>query len=320
MTDIDLAIVIVTYNSEKDIVRCLNSIHKFHDEYIGQIHVIVVDNASSDNTLGLVRETVNWCRYLSIIESKNNVGFGNACNLAFSKIDSASYLLLNPDAFFVCDSLSLSLPVLVADSRVAVCGFPLVFEDGVSQSSVYRYTSVVTWIPTILGVRRLLEIMLSYRIIAHVLKSWPPLYEFSNSQMKPRLNFSEVNNLEYTYLLRDVDWVCGACMYISRSFLNQYGGFDRRFFLYGEDEDLCIAAKRLGFRVCSIDAPPLAHDLGWNKNRINSVVAKYKYDSLALFINKNIKNSIHRLAMLYILPVYIYGFAGALSRFFRSGK
>lgn len=89
----DVTVIVVTYNSARCIVACLNSILRQKDTFF---EVIVTDNASTDDTLSkLPREKI------SVIENTKNVGFGRACNLGFSQSEGKYILFLNPDAELV---------------------------------------------------------------------------------------------------------------------------------------------------------------------------------------------------------------------------
>jgi N-acetylglucosaminyl-diphospho-decaprenol L-rhamnosyltransferase len=90
---VDVSVIIVTYNSGGCIEGCLRSISLQKDT---SFEVVVTDNASTDNTLSRIpREKV------SVIESKQNIGFGRACNLGFSQSEGKYILFLNPDAELV---------------------------------------------------------------------------------------------------------------------------------------------------------------------------------------------------------------------------
>jgi GT2 family glycosyltransferase len=87
---VDISIIVVAYNSERCIGVCLDSILRQKGVCF---EVIVIDNASADDTLQKLRKD-----RVSVIESKENIGFGRACNLGFSQTRGKLILLLNPDA------------------------------------------------------------------------------------------------------------------------------------------------------------------------------------------------------------------------------
>jgi GT2 family glycosyltransferase len=87
----EISVIIVTYNSAGCITRCLESILKQRDL---KFEVVVVDNASSDTTISLVKNYP-----VKLVESKDNLGFGSGCNLGFSYCSGKLVYIFNPDAW-----------------------------------------------------------------------------------------------------------------------------------------------------------------------------------------------------------------------------
>ena len=87
-----LSIVIVTYNSRRDLEPCLRSLTE-HPPSIDH-EVVVVDNASNDGTPAYLRE--RWA-HIRLLEAKDNIGFARANNLGIRQTSGALVLLLNPD-------------------------------------------------------------------------------------------------------------------------------------------------------------------------------------------------------------------------------
>src|SRR6266446_5029461 len=116
----DVSIVIVTYNSASSIADCLKSVQEQQDV---QSELLVIDNASSDETVNVVRGSrVNPI----LIENRENVGFGRACNQGFGASKGRYIYLLNPDAELIgsnalatlCRALSEHKTWGLAGSRV----------------------------------------------------------------------------------------------------------------------------------------------------------------------------------------------------------
>lgn len=94
----DIAVIIVTYNSEKCIGRCIESILK---QSLAP-EIIVVDNGSTDNTLSLIRENYPMIR---IINSESNLGYGKGNNLGICETNRRIVIVINPDARFAGDTM-----------------------------------------------------------------------------------------------------------------------------------------------------------------------------------------------------------------------
>ncbi|HEX9724445.1 MAG TPA: glycosyltransferase family 2 protein, partial [Vicinamibacteria bacterium] len=85
------SVVVVTYNSERDISRCLDSIHR---QSYAPLEVLVIDNDSSDRTEDVVRHYEASCRF---IKNTQNIGFAAAHNQGIRLTEGELYLALNPD-------------------------------------------------------------------------------------------------------------------------------------------------------------------------------------------------------------------------------
>lgn len=108
----NLSIVIVTFNSSNVI---LNALEKINSQ---KYEVFVVDNASQDNTIELVK---NNFPLVNIIQNNKNLGFGRANNIALNQINNPYALILNPDAFIDQDNIEILLKTMSDNPRVAIC-------------------------------------------------------------------------------------------------------------------------------------------------------------------------------------------------------
>ena len=104
-----VSVVVVNWNACEELEHCLHSLYQYHPGLA--MEVWVVDNASSDDSLTMLKEKFPGVR---LIENGENRGFAAANNQAFAKIDPRSgYLLvLNPDMVFIEDSLTILLDFL----------------------------------------------------------------------------------------------------------------------------------------------------------------------------------------------------------------
>lgn len=298
-------IIVVTFNSEKYIRKCLDSLI----EWSAKSQIIVVDNNSRDRTVSIISEFNEKHNCVICIELNENIGFGPAHNVVFSLFPSHRYILINQDAWLIGDTLDFIDRAMDNDDRVGVCGIPLVYPDGKPQSFSYPFSSWQKWFLQILRVQAIASIIIKIPILYKLL-SKKPLF---NEYLRRRLTASVIDT-GFSGQTRDVDWVCGAAMVLNGDFVKQCGGFDNNIFLYGEDEDICLMAHKLGFKVVAVDAPPVVHVFGWGVNKVNHFVADLKYTSLKYFIQKNMRRPVDRFLMRAILPLHVYGFKG----FFRA--
>jgi N-acetylglucosaminyl-diphospho-decaprenol L-rhamnosyltransferase len=217
--DPPLAAVVVSYNVAPLLARCLESLRRAGEEVrpLGHsLHVIVVDNASADGSVTLVRERFPD---VVLIESQANLGFGAACNVGAGAAPGSPVLLfLNPDAEVTPGALPALLERLHRTPAAAIAGPRLVAPDGTAQGSRRRF-------PT-LGALLLESTPLEWR---H--SGWSTLRRYRCGGQPE--------------VAGPVDWLSGACLLVRRSAFDEVGGFDPAFFMYFEEVDL---ARRLAGR------------------------------------------------------------------------
>lgn len=307
----ELLVIIVTFNSEKDIERCLGSIANelAATRILADFKVCVVDNASSDGTKLILQRLAKIYDWLEVILLDHNIGFGSGNNHAMNAFNANTYFLLNADAWLIGDSLSPALARISTMPNIGVIGLPLVYPDGRPQTYSYRFSSWHRWVLSLLGARQIALKMLSMPMLRKLLVALPYTRSFATIHTMPPLNLSDPKELLESVTLDSspADWVSGASMLLSREFVKASGGFDPKIFLYGEDEDLCINAHRHGFAVETLKTIPIVHVLGWGKKNFRPAVARMKYTSLRYFIGKNIQNPLNRMLMRMLLPLYVYG-------------
>jgi hypothetical protein len=225
---LDLGIVIVSWNTRDLLRACLQSVQASVGDFT--YRVIVVDNASSDGSVDMVRQVFPD---VTVIANAENLGFPAANNQGFRALgleqgcgdDTPRYALaLNPDTEVPPDALRDMIAYMDADPTIGVAGPKLVLLDGSLDMACRRS------FPTP-------EISF-YRMVG--LSSL-----FPRSRRFGRYNM--------TYLDPDteieVDSVVGAFMLVRRAAIQRVGLFDDVFFMYGEDLDWAFRIKQAGWRV-----------------------------------------------------------------------
>lgn len=277
-----LSIIVVTYNSQGTIEKCLKSLLDNVDQF--DTRIIVVDNASSDKTLDIVRGQFGGVEIVSLNE---NVGFGRANNIGFDLSTSELYYLHNADAYLVPVSLQAAIEAIRANSSIGVVGLPLMYPDGSPQGSAYLYTTVWKKAAQAARIDLLAKFILSKLANKHVKQLNSAA--FLKSGFATTYNGGDQN---YNFVLtgsietRTVDWVCGASMLIRGAIISDGTRFDENFFMYYEDEDICRSINNLGYKIVSINAPPLTHDCGWSLRRSKSSISTIRINSARYFIEK----------------------------------
>ena len=141
-----LSIVVVTWNSAADIDACIDSIN-FGSEF----EVIVVDNASSDATPGLLRQH----HHLRLIENPSNVGYARANNQGIKLATGEYVLLLNPDARVELGTLDTLARYLDEHPAVGAVAPRLISTDGTTQFSIRSFPTEGSLFWELIGLSRL---------------------------------------------------------------------------------------------------------------------------------------------------------------------
>jgi N-acetylglucosaminyl-diphospho-decaprenol L-rhamnosyltransferase len=200
-----------------------------------EIRVTLVDNASSDDTVQIIRDSFPA---VDVIEAGGNLGFAKAVNLGVaSGKDTDDYvLLLNPDAVISADDVVL----LAASMR----------REGVQVGAPHVAQPAGTF--------KILELG-RFPSLRAVFYHYSGLSRFAG----------RIPSLEGQFLLkkdapgsRDVEWVTGAVLMIKRESFEQLGGLSERWFMYAEDIDLCFRASRSGMRTRYFSNIPAEHIMG----------------------------------------------------------
>ena len=212
-----LQIVIVNWNSGSDLRRCLDSIDACLKTGYSIDVVTVVDNQSSDGSLGLATSH-SFGFNLQLIANSRNEGFARACNAGAATSKSEYLLFLNPDIRLLPDCIDRTIAFVDDAQRVdiGICGVQLVDEHGTPTNSVARFPTLQTFVAKALGLSRLFPNRFKPLII-------PPA----------QIETSRV-----------VDQVVGAFFLIRRAVFEACNGFDERFFVFYEELDLCLRARR----------------------------------------------------------------------------
>ncbi|WP_255556557.1 glycosyltransferase family 2 protein [Methylococcus sp. Mc7] len=250
-------IVIVNWNSGTQLRECLRSIENLGNE-AAPVTVTVVDNASSDGSAdGLPSPSYA----LRVIRNPANLGFGRASNLG-AREGSAGYLLfLNPDTRLHPGALSLPLGFMESEAgkNVGICGVQCLDEAGRIARCCARFPTAWRLIGQALGLDRLFPGW----IRPHFLGEWPHDTD------------------------RDVDQVIGAFFFVRRAVFEQLGGFDERFFVYYEDLDFALRARRAGWGSRYLAGARIFHRGGGVSRQISARRLYYLTNSKLLYVRKH---------------------------------
>lgn len=205
-----LSIIVLNYRQKDFCDRCLQSI--FSHPIAVPFEVIVIDNASGDNSVEFLHE--KWSTKARIIANESNEGFGKGHNKAIKEAKGSYICIMNPDIEVHENTLNLLLEYLKTHEECGIVGPQLIYPDGTIQDSYRRFPTF--W-----------DLIIKRTFLR-------PLF-------KRRMHHYLMHNVDQNKT-QEVDWMVGAFLLISKDFFQALGGFDERYFLFMEDTDLCRKA------------------------------------------------------------------------------
>ncbi len=251
MREVELSVLIVSYNSRAHLRRCLESVLS-EVRPLGA-EVIVVDNASTDGSPEVVRDFAG----VRLIENPANLGFVRAVNQALKVAGGRYILVLNPDTEVRPGAVGALLRFMAEHPRVGLAGPKLLYPDGTIQPSRRRFPGLLTlftegtfvqWHLPGLGIFR--------KFYCQDLPADAP---------------------------HPVDWVTGACMLVRREAVEAVGPLDERFFMYAEELDWCRRLWSAGWQVYYVPGAEVVHQEAASsrqdpvRQRANFYASRWKY-------------------------------------------
>lgn len=214
-----VSVLILNYRSPEATVRCAEQF--VAQTMAGEIEILVIDNHSDDDSVGVLRNRLSKYPQVRIIETPRNNGFGYGYNTG-ARYATGEYLLINnPDKMMPNDGLELLITGMTSDTDIGILAPKLVHPDGTYRTSIRRFP-------------HLIDILSRRSFLGSLFPGALRRYLMLDADMEQE---------------QDVDWVVGGCFCIPRSLFEEIGGFDERFFLFFEDTDICRRVRHRGKRV-----------------------------------------------------------------------
>lgn len=240
------SIIIVNYKSKDFLLNCLESLEKYLTPLLKNNWEIIIVN--NDNLYLLIEKKFNFP--IKILEINQNLGFGGAVNLGAKKANGDFLFFLNPDTFLKNDSFKNFLDYLKKEDlkkNPEIFGLQILEENGeIQEWSCGDKTSL-------------------FSILTR--------------------NFFSSKKWESEEISK-VDWVSGGAMIVGKKVFEKLGGFDDKFFMYFEDQDLCLRAKKMGVEIVYFPFSQVYHLGGksWEKKEEQK---KEYYKSQDYFFQKH---------------------------------
>jgi GT2 family glycosyltransferase len=229
-----VVVVIVSYKSAQLTINSLKSLEVERHASHCTITAIVVDNASGDlPRIAEVSSANNWSSWLTLIAAPINGGFAYGNNLgiklAYESGRPDYFHLLNPDTEVRPGAVDALVDLLERTPEAGIAGSGIENPDGSDWPIAFRFPDVLSEISA--GIETLL------------LRRW----EIAQTMTKRT---------------QPVDWICGASMMIRPAVFEAVGCLDENYFLYFEETDFCLRAKKAGFSTWYVPESRVMHIVG----------------------------------------------------------
>lgn len=270
---IKLSIIIVSYNTQQLLSDCLDSLEKVVKEV--NFEVIVVDNASSDDSVEMVKNDYPWVK---LIVSDKNLGFGAGNNLAKDTVKGEYVLFLNSDTIVKKNSLGKTVEYMDENPPIGALTCKLVLPNGELDKDTRR-SFPTPWVS-----------------LTHLAIPLDRIFPKSKAFSKYWYGYMPINQVH------EIDVVQGAFFLTKKKILDHVGWFDEDYFLDGEDIDLSWKIKNAGWKNVYYPKVSIVHVKGASKGKNKklkskvSLKEKIKYrtagvNSMELFYRKRLWNN-----------------------------
>lgn len=255
----DLTTIIVNFNTEGLLRNAIGRLQTAASRL--SLKIAIIDNASKDNSVALIRNEFPACH---LIANASNVGFGRANNQALDLVEGRYVLLLNTDAFVSEDTLYKTMAYMDSHPRCGILGVKLVGRDGALQPSARYFPTPWNLFLARTGLHRL----------------------FSGVRLVDDMAWDHAS-------VRQCDWVPGCYFLVRKAVIDQIGLFDPRYFLYYEEIDHCLAARRAGWEVIFFADTTVVHIGGESAKTTGEITAggrqieAMQIESELLYFRKN---------------------------------
>jgi N-acetylglucosaminyl-diphospho-decaprenol L-rhamnosyltransferase len=228
----DITVIIISYNTRALTLAALRTLYA--TTTATSFRTVVLDNASTDGSADAIAAAFPQ---VELIRSTENLGFARANNVVAEAARSEWLLLLNPDTECHDGAVDNLMAFAKANPQGGIYGGRTVFPDG-SLNIASCWNRITPWSV--------------FCIATGLTAAFPRTALFDPEAMGGWQRDT----------VRKVDIVVGCFLLIRRDLWNRLGGFDLRYFMYGEEADLCLRAGRLGYRPMITPEAQIMHLVG----------------------------------------------------------
>jgi len=284
-----LSIIIVNYNSRQLLENCINSLQRAIQN--SETEIIIVDNNSTDDSWEYIK-SLRLTGYS--FKMNDNFGFAKACNGGFGVSHGKYVLFLNPDTIVTENSLQDCISFLESHPDAGAIGVRMINSKNqfLKESKRGLPTPAASFYK-----------LFGLSVIFPKSKTFSKYYE-------GHLPEKENNPVEV---------LSGAFMMIRREVFEKVNGFDERFFMYGEDIDLCYRIQQAGYKIYYLGTETIIHFKGESSKQRSTEYVKMFYHAMMVFVKKHYNNAWLTNFTLHA-GIYLRAFASFITSPFKRKK
>jgi len=291
MKDKKISFIIVNHNHKEDIQQLISSLDASMQD--SQYEIIIIDNGSIDGSKTYFSELTGNIIYHYF---DKNIGYGAANNRGVELSTGSVLVLINPDTLIEEQGFDKYI-LATLQENIGVLAPKIVYPDGKIQPNCADYSTLKTFI--------LQSFKVGYFIRKHNLISKLKILVDRFYFLKKSFIGTYISNFSKLSGEKDCNWVSGACIIMQKKIFETVSGFDEKFFLYCEDEDLCRRIAARGYRIVVNPSFTIVHSEGFIKSRKCrelTPAARHRYKSSIYYLEKHIgKYSANLLRFFYIV-------------------
>jgi len=259
-----VAAVIVNWNARRVLRPCVEALLDIPDL---DLEVVVVDNASTDDSLEMLHDLRGRIR---VVQTGRNLGFGTGINRGAQSSDATFVLVLNPDVVLDVDSASKMVRFLEHNPSVGLVGPKLLDDKGRPAATCGRHPHIVAEV--------------CRKFLLHLILPW-----LTFGRQRPTMP-------------KKMGWVTGACFLVRRKAMEAVGGLDERIFMYYEDVDFCLRLRAAGWEVGYLPEATGHHSGGASSQQVLEQMLIVSETSYRLMIRRHLGLFAARL-LTWLTPV-----------------
>lgn len=267
---VNLSIIIVNWNTKNLLEKCLASVYENYQNL--NIEVFVVDNASNDKSVEMVREKFP---YTKLIINKKNVGFARANNQAIKQAKGGFVVFLNSDTEILDGALEKMVNFMKNHQDCGVAGCRILNPDHSLQLSVRRFPTLWSQIIILTKLHNFFP-----KLVSHYLA------------------------LDFNYSkTQEVDQVMGAFFIVRKNLFDEIDLLDENFYIWFEEVDFCKRVKNYGKKVFYTPEAEIIHYGGQSFKQMMSLEKQRTFNKSLRYYFKKYHSFITYLILLIFNPI-----------------